>query len=119
LFGKEIISNTIDSNIYTTSNAVKGVTQYQCPFFKKHSGFYCTISTAININGTTYYKYDVDLRNYARLQSTPVPNLASYSPHLRSIVCSEVMRASDDAMAVAPSGPMPLELPNRGKRKCR
>jgi hypothetical protein len=64
LFGKEIISNTIDSNIYTTSNAVKGITQYRCPFLQKHSGFYCTILTAININGATYYKYDVDLRNY-------------------------------------------------------
>jgi hypothetical protein len=67
IFGKEIISNTIDSNIYTTSNAVKGITQYQCPWLQKHTGFYCTISTPININGLNYYKYDVDLRNYTSL----------------------------------------------------
>jgi hypothetical protein len=34
------------------------------PVVKKHRKFYCVVSTAININGTTFYKYDVDLRKY-------------------------------------------------------
>ena len=67
LFGKEIISNTITSQIYTTSNAVKGIVEFEMPIVAKHYGFYITITTPININGTTYYKYDIDLRKYTKL----------------------------------------------------
>jgi len=34
------------------------------PVVKKHKRFNCVVSTAININGTTFYKYDIDLRKY-------------------------------------------------------
>ena len=34
------------------------------PLVAKHYGFYISINTAININGTTYYKYDIDLTPY-------------------------------------------------------
>jgi hypothetical protein len=34
------------------------------PVVKKHRSFYCVVSTAIGINGTTFYKYDIDLRKY-------------------------------------------------------
>jgi hypothetical protein len=37
------------------------------PIVAKHYGFYITITTSININGTTYYKYDIDLRKYTQL----------------------------------------------------
>lgn len=65
IFGKEIISNSIVSNIYTTSNAVKNIVQYECPFLSKKYGFYISITTPININSTTFYKYDIDLRQYS------------------------------------------------------
>jgi len=67
IFGKEIISNSIVSNIYSTSNAVKYITEFDMPILGKHYGFYITINTAININGSTYYKYDIDLRKYTQL----------------------------------------------------
>lgn len=66
IFGKEIISNSIVSNIYATSNAVKYIVQYEMPLVAKHYGFYITINTSININGTTYYKYDIDLTPYTQ-----------------------------------------------------
>ena len=64
IFGKEIISNSIVSNIYTTSNAVKNIVQYDMSVIGKHYGFYITISTPIVINGTTFYKYDINLTPY-------------------------------------------------------
>jgi len=67
LFGKEVISNAITSQIYATSNAVKGIVEFEMPIVAKHYGFYITITTPININGTTYYKYDIDLRKYTKL----------------------------------------------------
>ena len=33
-------------------------------FVSKKKGFTCDVQTAISINGTTYYKYDIDLRKY-------------------------------------------------------
>ena len=66
LFGKEIVSNSITSNIYATSNAVKGIVQYNMPNVCKHYGVYCSIQTAININSTTYYKYDLNLSQYLK-----------------------------------------------------
>jgi hypothetical protein len=68
IFGKEIISNTIDSNIYTTSNAVKGIVEFEMPIVCKHKAFYCQTSTVIypNLGNTAYYKYDIDMRNYTQ-----------------------------------------------------
>ena len=67
IFGKEIISNSIVSNIYTTSNAVKNIVEFQMPIVSKHYAFYINITTPIVINSKTYYKYDVDLRQYTKL----------------------------------------------------
>ena len=67
LYGKEILSNTIVSNIYTTSNACKNIILYDTPQVAKHFGFYISITTPIVINSTTYYKYDIDLRQYTSL----------------------------------------------------
>jgi hypothetical protein len=66
IFGKEIISNTIISNIYTTSNAVKSIVEFDMPVLAKHYAFYILITTPININGTTYYKYDINLSSYTK-----------------------------------------------------
>jgi len=60
-------SNSLFSNlnpIYASSNAVKSIVEFDMPVVKKHRKFYCVVSTAININGTTFYKYDIDLRKY-------------------------------------------------------
>ena len=67
LFGKEILSNTINSYKYTSSNAVKGIVEFDMPVLAKHKGIKCGIATAISINGTNYYKYDLDLRNFTSL----------------------------------------------------
>ena len=66
IFGKEIISNTITSQIYTTSNIAKNLIIYQTPEVCKHFAFYCQTSSVIYINGgnTPYYKYDIDMTNY-------------------------------------------------------
>jgi hypothetical protein len=67
IFGKEIISNSIVSNIYTTSNAVKSIVLNDMPNISKQFGFYISITTPIVINNATYYKYDIDLRQYTNL----------------------------------------------------
>jgi hypothetical protein len=67
IFGKEILSNSIVSNIYTTSNAVRNIVQYDMPPMCKHLGIYCEITTPISINAITYYKYDLDLSQYTKL----------------------------------------------------
>ena len=66
LYGKEILSNTIVSNIYATSNAVKNIILYDTNEVCKHFAFYILINTPIVINNTTYYKYDIDLRQYTK-----------------------------------------------------
>ena len=68
IFGKEILSNSIVSNIYTTSNAVKGIVEFEMPIVCKHKAFYCQTSTIIypNNGNTAYYKYDIDMRNYTQ-----------------------------------------------------
>jgi hypothetical protein len=66
LYGKETETNNITSQIYTTSNVVKGIVQYEMDIIAKHYGFYITVNTAININGITYYKYDIDLSQYTK-----------------------------------------------------
>jgi len=72
IFGKEIISNSITSQIYTTSNVVKGIVRYEMPDVGKRQAFYVSIpNTATYYDGvsaTTYYKYDLDLRNYTKTQ---------------------------------------------------
>lgn len=67
LFGKEILNNSITSSIYTTSNVVKGIVEFNMPIVSKHYAFYITITTPIVINSKTYYKYDIDLRQYTKL----------------------------------------------------
>jgi hypothetical protein len=67
IFGKELLNQSIVSNVYTTSNAVKNIVEFDMAIVAKHYGFYITITTSININGTTYYKYDIDLRKYTQL----------------------------------------------------
>ena len=66
IFGKEIISNSITSNIYCTSNAVKGIVEFEMPIVCKHKAFYCRTETLIypNLGSVAYYKYDIDMRNY-------------------------------------------------------
>ena len=66
IFGKEVISNTITSQIYTTSNICKNLILYDTPQVCKHNAFYCQTTTPIFINGgnTQYYKYDIDMTNY-------------------------------------------------------
>ena len=70
LFGKEILDNTIVSNIFTTSNAVKSIVRNEMPDVGKKYGFIIEIpSTATyfdNTSSTTFYKYDIDLRNYTK-----------------------------------------------------
>jgi hypothetical protein len=74
IFGKEQISNSIVSNIYTTSNAVKSIAEFEAPFLTKKYGFYISITTPIVINSTTFYKYDVDLRKYTKLGLIDIEN---------------------------------------------
>ena len=66
IFGKEVINNTITSQIYTTSNICKNLIIYDTPQVCKHFAFYCQTTTPIYINGgnTQYYKYDIDMTNY-------------------------------------------------------
>ncbi len=73
LFGKEVISNTITSQIYTTSNICKNLILYDTPQVCKHNAFYCQTTTPIYINGgnTQYYKYDIDMTNYTTTGLTP------------------------------------------------
>jgi hypothetical protein len=67
IYGKEIIGNTILSNIYATSNAVKNIVEFDMNIVAKHYGFFISITTPIVINTKTYYKYDIDLRQYTKL----------------------------------------------------
>ena len=73
LFGKEILNNIIDSYIYTTSNVVKYLIRNEMPDVGKRKAFYVSIpNTAVyydNTSTTTYYKYDLDLREYTKTQT--------------------------------------------------
>jgi len=66
IFGKELLNQTVVSNIYTTSNVCKNLIIYDTPQVSKHFAFYCQTTTPIYINGgnTQYYKYDIDMTNY-------------------------------------------------------
>jgi hypothetical protein len=61
------------NNVYTTSNAVKSIVRYDMPDVGKRQAFYVSIpNTATYYDGTsatTYYKYDLDLRNYTKTQT--------------------------------------------------
>jgi len=52
------------NNVYTTSNAVKSIVEFDMAIVAKHYGFYITITTPIVINGITFYKYDINLTPY-------------------------------------------------------
>ena len=87
IFGKEIISNTITSNIYTTSNAVKGIVEFDMPIVSKHYAFYITITTPIIINNKTYYKYDIDLRQYTKLGYIQIGSASGDSYRIFKLRC--------------------------------
>jgi hypothetical protein len=61
LFGKEILSI---APVYTTSNQVMAN-----PNILKKFGFICSISTAITINSSNYFKFDIDLTKYTSTQN--------------------------------------------------
>lgn len=73
LFGKEIISNNIISNIYCTSNVVKSIVRNEMPDVPKRKMFIVSIPSSSTFfdatSTTTYYKWDLDLRNYTTTQS--------------------------------------------------
>jgi hypothetical protein len=75
IFGKEIISNSIVSKIYTTSNAVKYLVRNEMPDVPKRKMFIISIPSSATFfdstSSTTYYKYDLDLRNYTTTQIIP------------------------------------------------
>ena len=54
---------------YATSNAVKSIVEFDMPVLAKHYAFYILITAPININGTTYYKYDINLSSYTKKRS--------------------------------------------------
>ena len=87
IFGKEIISNSITSNIYTTSNAVKGIVEFDMPIVSKHYAFYITITTPIIINNKTYYKYDIDLRQYTKLGYIQIGSASGDSYRIFKLRC--------------------------------
>ena len=61
LFGKEILSI---APVYTTSNQVMAN-----PNILKKFGFICSISTAVTINSSNYFKFDIDLTKYTSTQN--------------------------------------------------
>jgi len=75
LYGKEIISNSITSQIYTTSNIVKGIIRNEMSDIPKRKMFIVSIpssSTFVDAtSSTTFYKWDLDLRNYTTTQIIP------------------------------------------------
>ena len=68
LYGKEVISNSITSSIYTTSNVCKNLIIYDTPQVYKRSAFYCFTDEVIYPNGgsTPYYTHHIDLRLYTK-----------------------------------------------------
>jgi hypothetical protein len=75
IYAKEIISNTVVSNIYTTSNVVKSLVRTEMSDVPKRKMFIVSIlasSTFVDsTTSTTFYKYDLDLRNYTTTQVIP------------------------------------------------
>lgn len=58
--------NGISTELFTTSNAVKSIVEFDMNIVAKHYGFYITITTPININGSNFYKYDINLTPYTK-----------------------------------------------------
>ena len=75
------------SNVYTTSNAVKGIVEFDMPIVSKHYAFYITITTPIIINNKTYYKYDVDLRQYTKLGYIQIGSASGDSYRIFKLRC--------------------------------
>ena len=75
------------SNVYTTSNAVKGIVEFDMPIVSKHYAFYITITTPIVINAKTYYKYDVDLRQYTKLGYIDIGSASGDSYRIFKLRC--------------------------------
>ena len=75
LYGKEIISNTVVSNIYTTSNVVKSLVRTEMSDVPKRKMFIVSISASSTFvdstTSTTFYKYDLDLTKYTTTQVIP------------------------------------------------
>jgi len=73
LFGKEILSNNIISNIYTTSNVVKSIVRNEMADVPKRKVFIVSIPSSATFfdatSTTTFYKWDLDLRNYTTTQT--------------------------------------------------
>lgn len=61
LYGREITSIT---PIYTTSNQIM-----TNPNILKKFGFTCSITTAVTINSSNFFKYDINLTNYISTQN--------------------------------------------------
>ena len=61
------------NNVYTTSNAVKYIVRNEMADVGKRNAFYVSIPASATyydgISATTYYKYDLDLRNYTKTQT--------------------------------------------------
>ena len=75
------------SNVYTTSNAVKGIVEFDMPIVSKHYAFYITITTPIVINSKTYYKYDIDLRQYTKLGYIQIGSASGDSYRIFKLRC--------------------------------
>ena len=60
---------------YISSNVLQNLILYSEPNVQKKFGFTATCSTSILMpDNNTYYKYDIDLRNYTGLKYAPNPN---------------------------------------------
>ena len=69
--------NSLDSILspYTTSNICKNLILYDTPNVVKKFGFSGTCSTSVVLPDTiTYYKFDIDLRNYTKLKNSSGAN---------------------------------------------
>jgi len=70
-------SNILSNNIYNSSNINSNFTytSVNSPNVSKKYGFQATCSTSIVMpDALTYYKYDIDLRNYTRTKTVANPN---------------------------------------------
>jgi hypothetical protein len=70
-------SNILSNNIYNSSNINSNLTynSVNSPNVSKKYGFQATCSTSIVMpDSLTYYKYDIDLRNYTRTKIVSNPN---------------------------------------------
>jgi hypothetical protein len=72
-----VSSNVLTSTLlpYTTSNICKNLILYDTPNVRKKFGFTAVCSSIITLpqpnDGITYYKFDINLTNYTKIQNTP------------------------------------------------